>query len=174
MSCTTLLKHTVLILTTLLITNQRLYAQTCESQIPPTTPSSRFIIHNNGTVTDKRTGLIWKRCLEGVSGAACNSGTPVELNWQDALQRARDASFEGRTDWRLPNIKELRSIVEQQCVDPAINLSVFPAQAASVVWSSSPNADVADNAWNVYFSNGFTFNGSRNVRRQVWLVRGGQ
>ena len=160
-----------LIATILFSASPFLHAQTCVSQIPATTPTSRFFINSNGTVTDNLTGLVWKRCLEGVSGLDCNIGAPIGLNWEQALQHAANASFAGISDWRFPNIKELASIVEQQCFEPAINLAVFPAQPTSLVWSSSPDAEEV-NAWFVNFGNGNTGSISfRNTKRLVRLVR---
>ena len=83
--------------------------QTCKySSIPATAPASRFTDNGDGTVTDKVTALQWKRCSEGQtwSGGTC-TGSATVGGWQWALQRADVASYAGRSDWRLPNIKEL-------------------------------------------------------------------
>ncbi|MGB4499160.1 MAG: hypothetical protein WBI40_10735, partial [Methylococcaceae bacterium] len=51
-------------------------AQTCQTaSIPATTPTNRFTVNNNGTVSDSKTGLMWKKCSEGQSGADCSSGS---------------------------------------------------------------------------------------------------
>ena len=101
-------------------------AQTCNSAIKTTTPTSRFIITRQGTAIDKKTGLEWMRCAAGRTwnGAACAGGA-ISRNWQQALNLAEAATFAGHDDWRLPNLKELMSIVEVACTNPSLNAKVF-------------------------------------------------
>jgi hypothetical protein len=119
-------------------------------------------------VTDLQTGLIWQRCSVGKSwdGTTC-SGRATTHNWSEALAMAAD-------DWRLPNIKELMSIAETACVEPAVNLTVFPATASSEYWSSSPSAYSSNSAWYVEFVYGYDFMHSKGTDKYVRLVRGGQ
>jgi len=152
-----------------------LAAQVCKyDSIPATAPASRFTDNGDGTVTDQATGLQWKRCSEGQdwSGGTC-TGNAAGYNWQQALQRADTASFAGRDDWRLPNVNELTSIVEEACYDPAIDLGVFPAIPSNRYWSSSPSANFAGNAWFVGFYYGDD-GSAMGYGFQVRLVRGGQ
>ena len=100
-------------------------AQTCPPGIPRVAPDSRYIDHGDGTITDQQTGLMWKRCSEGLSGAAC-SGTPSAVTWPEALTAAADSSFAGHSDWRMPSVKELHSLVETGCHSPSINTNRFP------------------------------------------------
>ena len=151
-------------------------AQTCrtETEVPSTTPASRFLKHGNGTVTDTVSGLMWAQCAEGLSGSACTVGEAANFTWEEALIRARDSVLAGYTDWRLPNLKELFSMVEERCVDPAINLAVFPNTPASYFWSASPSADSSNFTWIVGFMNGGADYRSRYHYSQVRLVRSGQ
>lgn len=154
-------------------------AQVCQTaNIPASTPTARFTNHGDGTVTDTQTGLRWKQCAEGLSGTDCTTGAAQTFTWQAALQQAQTLNttggFAGFTDWRLPNIKELRSIVERQCYSPAINFNVFPNTPSASFWSSSPVAYFSSNAWYVYFDNGDNDWGNKNYARQVRLVRSGQ
>ena len=150
--------------------------QTCrtETAMPSTTPADRFLMHGNGTVTDTATGLMWAQCAEGLSGSACTVGMATTLTWEAALIRARDSGLAGYTDWRLPNIKELSSIVEERCSNPHINLAVFPNTPASFFWSASPEANSSYEAWSVRFYNGYASNGYRYAGYHVRLVRSGQ
>jgi len=125
------------------------WAQICNEHIPANTPTDRFIINADNTATDTRTGLIWKRCLEGVTGVQCEQGSATSFTWQQALQHAANES-----GWRLPNFKELNTILELKCYDPAINLTVFPATPNSFVRSSSPSLGNLDLMWFINFSNG--------------------
>ncbi len=152
--------------------------QTCNNNIIASTPDSQLIDNSNGTVTDNKTGLMWKRCVEGLSGSTCESGTANTFTWQTALQQPgvvnNGSGFAGYHDWRLPNIKELRSLVEEKCFNPAINLTRFPNTTFSYVWSGSPCADGSDGAWVVGFNSGDSYNNIRNYDNQVRFVRGGQ
>jgi hypothetical protein len=150
-------------------------AQLCHSYWPkPSTPINRFVNNENGTITDTVTGLTWKRCSEGLSGAACEVGTAATFTWQEALQVAAATNFAGNNDWRLPNIKELGSIVERQCTMPAINEIVFPATPTMSFWTSSPFAENPKFAWNIYFPYGISDGNDKNYRFFVRLVRGGK
>ena len=118
-------------------------AQTCDPHIRASAPDSLFVVNAaKGTVLDQRTGLTWKHCVEGRSGAHCDLGNAVTLNWGAALRRAEASAFAGYKDWRVPNGKELESLAEVQCYSPAINLSVFPNDPSTWVWASSPFAKI--------------------------------
>lgn len=153
-------------------------AQTCNANMPASTPDSQLTDNGDGTITDTATGLMWKKCLEGVMGNSCATGAAAAFTWQTALQQPgvvnSGGGFAGQTDWRLPNIKELASIVEKQCYDPAINLTRFPNTPSSVVWSGSPGAKGSDDAWVVLFSGGYSGGDDRGSYFQVRLVRGRQ
>jgi len=90
-----------------------------------TTPASRFTINADNTVSDKESGLIWKRCSQGQSGSDCK-GEPTLLDWKEGRQAAQDEDFASHTDWRVPTTSELLSIVESACSSPSINIDVFP------------------------------------------------
>jgi hypothetical protein len=62
---------------------------------------NKFSDNSNGTISDHATGLMWR---QEDSGAG--------MNWQDALSFAENMQFAGYSDWRLPNAKELQSIVD--------------------------------------------------------------
>lgn len=162
---------------TALVASFSLQAQECSSQMTPTTPTSAFTINADGTVTDNRNGLVWDRCTWGQTGADCSGGAATTHDWQDAFaqaQAANSANYKGHSDWRLPNIKELTSMVERRCVDPAVNLTLFPNTPSHNLWSSSPGAYYANRAWNLSVNGGYVDNSSRNSYKRVRLVRGGQ
>jgi len=148
--------------------------QFCNSAITADAPKSRYTTYTNGTVLDKQTGLVWKRCAEGQAwqAGAC-TGSAATFRWQQALAAAEQAGFAGKTDWRLPNQKELLSLVEHRCSSPAINLAVFPNAPFGWFWSSSSYADDSSDAWIVdFFGSGiYDYKDNFNVVR---LVRAGQ
>lgn len=149
-------------------------AQACNPNIVEVTPSLRFTVHDNGVVTDLQTGLMWKRCPEGQSGVDCSTGSEDLFDWRQALERAEVATDADHNDWRLPNVKELASIVETQCGHPSINLSIFPGTQSSRFWSSTAVANNVANSWYVDFGYGDTYYESRTKTYAVRLVRGGQ
>jgi len=69
-----------------------------------------FKDNGNGTVTDEATGLMWMKVDSGALRAGNNRDG--KLNWQEALAWAETLDYAGHADWRLPNVKELQSIVD--------------------------------------------------------------
>jgi len=121
-------------------------AQTCKTNISPSTDASQFIDLNEGYVLDVKTGLMWSKCVFGqnyVDGKCL--GAPTSFNdWASALHSTIDINehqLAGFDDWRLPNIKELASLVEYQCHSPAIRLSVFPETPSAGFWTNTPNPE---------------------------------
>lgn len=121
-------------------------AHTCKyDQIESTAPAERFIPQADGTVLDASTGLSWMTCAYGTTytGDGC-SGTPTNFaTWNSALmltETVNSDGFAGHNDWRLPNIKELGSIVEYACFSPAITVDVFPDTPSAAFWTNTPDA----------------------------------
>jgi hypothetical protein len=112
----------------------------CDAGSLLTAPTSRFTDNGDGTVTDRVTLLMWKRCDEGKSwdGVGC-SGSPTVTQWDKIFSMNGGGGFAGYNDWRVPNIKELASILEFACNLPPINSEVFPLSFSSY-WSSTPSA----------------------------------
>lgn len=150
-------------------------AQTCPSEIIQDAPDSRYIDHGNNTITDTQTELMWKKCSEGATNEDCSFPDDIVYNWQQALQQAEmvnsTGGFGGFSDWRLPNIKELSSLVEHACYLPAINLTVFPESNVARYWSSSMVYN-SDGTHVVNFDHGSILGiTSRSVLYYVRLVR---
>ncbi|QTR51971.1 DUF1566 domain-containing protein [Thiothrix unzii] len=155
--------------------------------------SGQYRINGDGTVTDTKTKLMWKRCSEGQSGDSC-SGEASEYKWDDAMSKfGSDVSFAGHSDWRMPTKEELRSLVycsngtpQEEAWDyecdgkddkageykgPTINQTAFPNTAQ---WHWSSTEKDASAAWYVFFLSG---NGNWLVHGNglaVRLVRSGQ
>ena len=76
-----------------------LAAQTCPAGNPMTAPDSRYTmsepVAGEVVVTDTETGLIWKQCREGQSGAGCATGSATTMDWSAALTAANGSSFAG-------------------------------------------------------------------------------
>jgi len=165
-----------LLLPVLLLPNQALAVTCTDATIPASNPDSIYTSDNtNGTVSDSRTGLMWKKCSEGQSwsGGTC-SGSAAGYTWSDALKRTVTDRTANYNDWRLPNYKELRSLVEECRFNPAINDTLFPNTPSSSFWSGSPNASFSSNAWSVSFDYGYANIYDRSYGYYVRLVRAGQ
>ena len=149
--------------------------QTIETYIDNRWQDSRYTNHNDGTVTDKKTALMWKQCHEGLSGSSCTIGTATTYIYKEAIKHAENTTFATYSDWHLPNIKELRSLVARDRYNPAINSTLFPNTPTNYeFWSSSPSEHHADSAWSLHFSHGYDRYSDRSDNRYVRLVRGGQ
>jgi len=158
-------------------------AANCPAGIPLSTPTTDFTINGDGTVSHLKTGLMWKQCAEGLSGASCNAGgamiSATAMTWSAALSAgipsAGSSPFAGYLDWRLPDQKELASIVETGCSSPSINEVVFPnTPSPRFFWSSTSDATYPSQAWVVYFYDGYSNTYAKSVTMNVRLVRGGQ
>ncbi len=62
---------------------------------------NRFVDNGDGTITDHATGLTWTQ-----------TDSQHGMNWLEALEYAESLDYAGHGDWRLPNAKELQSIVD--------------------------------------------------------------
>lgn len=146
----------------------------CVANTIPTAPDNRYTDNGDGTVTDNQTGLMWKQCVEGLTTTttACDTGSAGSYAWSAALQQAAASSFAQYSDWRLPNRNELNSLAERACFNPAINTTLFPATPSGYMWSSSPDANIAANAWGVDFNFGESFPWVKSFTYSVRLVRG--
>ena len=127
------------------------------------------------TAVDHLTGLQW---------AIDAHGTTFE-NWPDALDYCNDLDLGGYTDWRLPNINELLSLIDRSQYNPALpldhpftNLPSDPSSYLNQYWSSSDNVSNPDAVWSVVLSSGETSVGSNTSPTysfyHVWPVRAGQ
>lgn len=144
------------------------YAKTCNSKIKQTRPDSRYQ-DMGAEVKDTVTGLIWQRCSVGQTwnGTTC-TGTATTHTWQQALNVAKNLG----NGYRLPNIKELNSLVERQCYYPAINTTIFPNTINGEYWSSSALLnDYSYSTWFINFRDGYNTNASRTYEFYVRAVR---
>lgn len=135
-------------------------------------PNARFTLNDTGTeVKDNRTGLVWRRCSEGQILSANNcTGSAATYTHEGALAYAQKQS-----GWRLPNVKELVSLADKGCTNPAIDSSAFPNTASIGYWTSSPDMGNSSGAFGISFVIGEVFNGNRHYYfGAVRLVRASQ
>ena len=148
-------------------------------------PNPRFTNNGNGTVTDNLTGLAWLKnanCfgMQTWDAALASANTLKGDNTQCSLN---DGSIAG--DWRLPNRKELFSLVDFEYSNPAISNTPGTGQWTAgdpfdniqsyYYWSSSTSAFSTGYAWDVYMVDGDVYNFYNKTNYYcVWPVRGGQ
>ncbi|MBI5485973.1 MAG: DUF1566 domain-containing protein [Deltaproteobacteria bacterium] len=111
-------------------------------------------------VGDAVTGLVWQGCTAGQTGANCSGSSPG-YGWIGALLYCQLSDWGGFTDWYLPNIRELQSIVDDRRAEPAIDTVAFPGDP-SEEWSSSVNTTDCPYSpctcvWGVLFTDGSAF-----------------
>jgi len=165
-----------------------------EKLVGATWPNPRFANNGDGTVTDKLTGLIWLQnanCAETELDWVTAFTYVAELNTSGTMDgnNCGDTSNSGsfQTDWRLPNSKELFSLVNAEYEAPALSNAAGTGQWAEddafsadiedgEYWSSTTAAGEPDRAWGVSFSEGFLsyLVKTNDTDRFAWAVRGGQ
>lgn len=145
-------------------------------------PNPRFINNGNGTVTDNLTGLIWlenANCWDLIKWAAALDNCNRLADGNCGLS---DGSSPG--EWRLPNVKELQSLIDFIFFDPALSNSAgtekwSPGDAFTEVqskgyWSSTTGPLDTGNVWGVSLQSGAVGIGNKFSGAYVWPVRGGQ
>lgn len=155
-------------------------AQVCkDSTIKPRIDPQQYIDHGDGTITDAKSGLMWSKCSIGQqwSENGC-SGAAANLEWADALTTVQQfntsGGLGGNADWRLPNIKELGSLVDPQCHSPAISLVFFPETPSATYWSSTARVGTsgeANDGYSINFATGSDLSPEVTKLRHIRVVR---
>lgn len=123
---------------------------------------SHFTDNGDGTVTDHFTGLVWQR-----------NGSPDTMTWEQALQYGGGMSLGGRTDWRVPNVKELQSLNDVRLALPSFDRTFFPGVSSGSYWSSTSMHLTPSVAWDINADYGIVSYHDKTVQEHVLLVRGG-
>ncbi|WP_295436617.1 DUF1566 domain-containing protein [uncultured Thiodictyon sp.] len=103
-----------------------------------------------------------------------NCFNPARCDTQKYVADVNAQGLCGAQNWRLPDPRELMSIVSNDRISPAIDTTYFRNTVASWVWSASPYAYGPDYAWYVNFSYGYVNDSYKDYAGSVRLVRGGQ
>ena len=132
-------------------------ATSSESATPKSTHSSSYIISGYVAV-DLRTGAEWMRCSVGqiFENNTC-TGKAMKLSQDEIRQAIKLANKELGGIWRLPTLKELESLVCQECSAPKIDKVVFPNTLAEPYWTGEKNWVTSQNIWSVNFMTGFSY-----------------
>ncbi|HEO98082.1 MAG TPA: DUF1566 domain-containing protein [Epsilonproteobacteria bacterium] len=119
---------------------------------------------NGDIVTDNTTRLQWQ---DDTNASA------ITKNWQEAIEYCEALSLGGYSDWRLPNLNELKSIVDRSKYDPAIKEG-FVNTSSGNYWSSTTGEYDRGYAWIVNFRNGRVNDNGKGSSSYVRCVRDGQ
>ena len=136
-------------------------------------PGTRFSDNNNGTVTDNLTGLIWLKDANCFGAKIWAVALTIANGLSNGQCGLNDGSKAG--DWRLPNRKELRSLIDYSMSGPAlpsghpfINVQALP------YWSSTTYASDQAGGWVVSMFDGYVNFNYKPNDYYVWPVRSGQ
>jgi hypothetical protein len=132
--------------------------------------ANRFVDNGDGTVTDNCTGLMWQRETSDVYADGTIDHKDV-VGWLGALKHCEALELAGHTDWRLPNLRELQSIVDYGRCLPSID-PVFGAVSGWYYWSSSTYVPLPSFAWIVYVDDGIVYYDNKINGGYVRAVRG--
>jgi len=141
--------------------------------------------NGDGTITDERTGLTWEKLAD--DGSIHDKDTLY--TWSDALAvkvaGLNTMAFAGHSDWRLPNVNELQSIVSYGASSPAVGpvFNTACAPACTVLtcsctrfdlhWTSTSYQNFTQYAWFVHFADGDLSSNFKTTPARVRAVRGG-
>jgi hypothetical protein len=137
-------------------------------------PDPRFDDHGDGTVTDNLTGLVWTKDTWTPGPDSCSPAT--HKTWQQGLDYCKclnNNNYLGFNDWRLPNRKELLSLVDRSKGYPALPTGhPFINVWSDTYWSSTTDANFTDEAWLFYTGKGSVWSTYKSGSLWVWPVRG--
>jgi Protein of unknown function (DUF1566) len=155
--------------------------------------SLAYVDHGDGTLTDLTTGLMWEKKgdagdLHDKDGSYVWSGCcalDTIWDWLQDVNAEGGTGFAGHNDWRIPNVKELQSLVSYGRLSPAVEPALHAACAPNCTsascsctgsvtyWSSSTYLVNPGRAWLVSFSDGSVSSNDKTYDLQVRAVRGG-
>jgi len=131
-------------------------------------PNPRFTDYGDGTVMDNLTGLMWVKAPHDLDG---NSGGQT---WDNAIDFCNGLNHAGHSDWRLPNLRELQSLIDYGRFNLALPSGhPFTGVLSSWYWSSSSIAGFTASAWIVRLDVGLVDGVGKANADYVWPVRAG-
>ncbi|MEI6563265.1 MAG: DUF1566 domain-containing protein [bacterium] len=132
-----------------------------------TWPTPRFTVQaNTNVVLDNLTSLMWARNANLPGGAT---------NWSDAVSYCKTLAYGSYSDWRLPNVRELQSLIDFSQYSPVLPPDhPFTDVQSDYYWSSTTYTHESSSAWHVLLSDGYTYYSTKGTLFYVWPVRGGQ
>ncbi len=161
----------------------------------------RYQNNGDGTITDLNTGLMWEQKIRDAVGAEglhdvnrmfpWDSAAPTIWDWLEEVNTEGGTGLAGFNDWRIPNVKELQSIIDYGTSNPTVDMAFnnnpgllatcgvadCSLTASAIYWTSTTYAVSTAGAWNVNFFDGdvnkIDVGGLKSVSNRVRAVRGG-
>ena len=121
----------------------------------------------NGVVTDSETNLNWQ------NDYTTNSGNVKSATWTNALAYCSELNLDGK-GWRLANIKELTTIMDDGSTNSAKSYSILSLIEPSDYWTSTTYNSDSTFAWILDFDTGNHDKRAKSVSKNVICVRGGR
>lgn len=140
--------------------------------VPVVNSGQQFVDNGNGTVTDRRTGLVWLK----------DANSCGEKDWEGAKRYCENLSYAGYSDWRLPTKAELQGIgtdppTTWERGTPSVTWKMPGAPFTNVqsyhYWSGTSYTINPGRAWFVVVDVGYTSSFNKSNDGYVWPVRGG-
>jgi hypothetical protein len=123
-------------------------------------PSPRFTDHGDGTVTDNLTGLMWTQDTQQISG---------QMIWLTALTECNDLDYATHTDWRLPNGRELWSLIDFGENGLSLPLGYpFSNVLSNYYWTSTTDAVDISRAFSIDLSYGDLYRFVKSSDYYAW------
>jgi hypothetical protein len=113
----------------------------------------------DGTISDNSTKLMWTKCLPGLSGSNCGTGSATLYTLQNAVNYCEGLSLASQTDWRMPNVNEAFSLVDFSRQGPSINTTYFENFPNSGLMTSTKHSFYGG----AYFTVTFQFGGTSYI-----------
>lgn len=127
-----------------------------------------FTIYNpvgvSSVTVDNRTGLMW------ITNRGTDAAMGGSYTWLNALIACESKSYAGFSDWRVPNMRELMTILDYSTTTaPLIDTTAFLGAISDYNWTSTTDAMSTTYAWSVSFNNGY--GSSVNLKTNTLAVR---
>ncbi len=141
---------------------KKIHVRAVRNPYSTTFTADHFKDNGDGTIKDNQTDLTWQKV------------PPTNtMTWEEALVYASSFSLAGKTDWRVPNIKELQSISDEKLMKPSFNKTYFPNIVSGNYWSSTTLVQATTRAWDINTDYGIVSYNDKTIKENVILVRGG-
>jgi formylglycine-generating enzyme required for sulfatase activity len=141
---------------------KRFHVRAVRNLVSASIPDPRFSDNGDGTITDNQTGLYWQKIQ-----------SPSTMTWEEALAYSESLSLAGKSDWRLPNIKELQSLNDVKLSKPSFDATFFPNVISGNYWSSTTLFQTTTKAWDINIDYGIVSYNDKTQKENVLLVKGG-